>query len=343
MAGKNELRELIAKEFINALSEDQMPWSAMWVSDRPYNAVKGTKYNGVNALWLSFVASEKGYVDPRWCTFKQATEKGWHVMKGEHGTKIEFWSMYDAKTRKTISFREAEKIVAADPERKDDMRPTAKAYTVFNAEQIEGIPELKKESLVADISSVREKRDVLIKNMGIGFSEGGTSAFYRPSDDSITMPPDTTFKSEYGYMATFLHECGHATGHESRLNRDLSGGFGSENYAKEELRAEIASAFTAQSLGLNGNTDSHDALMDNHKAYIQSWIKAIREKPAELFAAIKDAEKISDYLIEKGEFELSERAEGVEEKGSLDDKIKEASSTVSLESPVNVKETDISL
>lgn len=105
------------------------------------------------------------------------------------------------------------------------------------------------------------------------------------------------------YACTFLHECGHATGHPSRLNRDMSGGFGSESYAREELRAEIASAFTAQAIGLHLTDEQLQPHMELHKAYIQSWASALQDAPGELFRAIKDAEKISDYLIEKGEFE----------------------------------------
>ncbi|MCR4716373.1 MAG: hypothetical protein K5656_04250, partial [Lachnospiraceae bacterium] len=123
-------------------------------------------------------------------------------------------------------------------------------------------------------------------------------AFYRPSEDSITMPPIESFWAEYNYLSTFLHEAGHSTGHESRLNRDLTGIFGSEKYAKEELRAEIASAFTTQAIGLEGTMSREH--IDNHKAYIQSWIAEIKNDPNELFKAIIDATKISDYLIEKG-------------------------------------------
>ena len=153
-----------------------------------------------------------------------------------------------------------------------------------------------------DIESVRAQRDVLLKNMKLGFQEGGTEAYYSPSKDSITMPPSSTFLGNYGYMSTFLHECGHATGHESRLSRDLTGRFGSPSYAKEELRAEIASAFISQALGFGAAAEDLSGAMENHKAYIQSWIAVIEDQPNELFAAIKDAEAISDYLLEKGEF-----------------------------------------
>lgn len=316
------LREQIAQEFIAALEAEKIPWRAMWKGQKPYNAATGKDYRGVNALWLSFVACMKGYSDPRWCTFNQASENGWHVRKGEKSVHVEYWGVYDKATKKNISLSEANRICGADPERKDDLRIVAKSYCVFNAEQIEGIPALEQAVPSAGIEVIRGQRDVLIANMGLGFREGGDSAFYSPSSDSITMPPDVSFESPYGYMATLLHECGHATGHSSRLNRDLSGRFGSESYAKEELRAEIASAFTSQALGMDTDAGSFASEMDNHKAYIQSWISVIKDKPNELFAAIKDAEAISDYLIEKGEFQLPERAS--KEPETLDEQIDRA-------------------
>lgn len=298
---QNKLREEIARQFIACLKEDKLPWQAMWYNDRPQNAVTGKKYRGVNAFWLSFLSSMRGYQDPRWCTFKQASDKGWRIKKGEHSTNVEYWSLYDKKQKKTVTMWEANEIVASDPAREEDFVLTCRLYHVFNAEQMEGVPELAKPCAV-DIETVRAQRDVLLTNMGLTFHEGGTEAYYKPSQDSITMPPDTFFMDSYGYMSTFLHECGHATGHESRLNRNLQGRFGSPDYAKEELRAEIASAFTSQALGFGREGTGLSGALDNHKAYIQSWIEAIEDQPNELFAAIKDAEKISDYLLEKGEF-----------------------------------------
>ena len=303
----HSIRSSIAKEFVKSLNENQIPWRAMWENQRAYNASTGKDYRGVNAVWLSYQAGQKGYTDPRWCTFAQANMHGWSIKKGEKGTKIEFWSTYDTKTRQNLTQAEADKIVREDPEREKDMYMMAKRYIVFNAEQIRGIPPLEKQAEV-DMAAIGAQRDVLLRNMGLAFHEGGDQAFYRPSEDSITMPPDSAFKNDYGYMSVFLHECGHATGHESRLNRDLTGTFGSEKYAKEELRAEIASAFTSQALGFSAGEVDQTAHMENHKAYIQSWAKAIKDAPNELFAAIKDAEAISDYLIEKGEFERVQKA-----------------------------------
>lgn len=312
----SKVREKIAEQFIAALQEDELPWHAMWHTSRPINAITGKKYKGVNTFYLSLVSEAMGYKDHRWCTFKQAQGKGWHVKKGEHASPVEYWRLYDKVQKKYIEWSDASRIIAAAPEREADIILTCKTYLVFNGDQIEGIPELNISSAV-DIEAVRAQRDVLLKNMDLDFHEGGTEAFYRPSTDSITMPPDTFFVDDYGYMSTFLHECGHATGHESRLKRNISNFFGTPEYAKEELRAEIASAFTAQALGFGSNAEDLSGALDNHKAYIQSWIKAIEDQPNELFAAIKDAEEISDYLLEKGEFFKEKEAE-LDEKEPMD-------------------------
>lgn len=325
---QNKLREQIAEQFIAALQEDQLPWRAMWITNRPLNIISGKKYRGINSFWLSFVADMKGYHDHRWVTFKQAESKGWHVRKGEKATHIEYWRLYDKLQKKYIEQSEANQIVKLDPDRADDIILSCRTYAVFNAEQVEGIPELKQETVI-DIDDIRNKRDTLLNNMNLAFHEGGTQAYYRPSNDSITMPPASMFKDNYGYMSVFLHECGHATGHESRLNRDMTGKFGSESYAKEELRAEIASAFTSQALGLGHVENELSSDLDNHKAYVQNWIEVLQNEPKELFAAIKDAEKISDYLLEKGEFLQEHEHETARENPSpapisLDEKIKGA-------------------
>lgn len=301
----NKLREELAATFIQALEQKQLPWRALWTSSvKPYNVISKKSYKGINAFWLSYIAEHKGYKDPRWCSFKQAQDKGWKINKGEKGSYVEFWSIYDSKTNKTISFEEADKIAAENPEREKDLKIFFRNAVVFNAEQIDGIPklELQEAQNTLDIETIKGQRDTLFKNMNLGFKEGGDQAYYQPASDTVTMPPVGKFESDYAYMSVMLHECGHATGHESRLSRPLLNLFGTDAYAKEELRAEIASAFTAQELGFGANEKALNAAMDNHKAYIQSWVQQLKEKPDELFKAIKDAEKISDYLLEKGEF-----------------------------------------
>ena len=322
----NKLREEMAQAFIDALKEDRIPWERGWQSqDRPRNAVSDYSYKGINNLWLSYIAGEKGYQDPRWCTFNQAQSQGWKVRKGEKGSRVEFWSLYDTENKRKVTQEEVKKIQEqlSAAEFQERIKPVSSVYTVFNAEQIDGVPELDKVKIPFSAEELISQRDVLLKNMNVDFHEGGDRAFYRPADDSITLPLAESFQDAYAYMSTFLHEAGHATGHESRLDRPVRNTFGSPEYAKEELRAEIASAFTGQALGIDAMSREH---LDNHKAYIQSWIKTLENNPGELYSAIRDAEKISDYLIEKGEFDLDAKMQDLEPgRFVIDDKKMEVS------------------
>lgn len=302
MNAMNKLRTDMAQRFLDALNQGQIPWKACWQGALPCNAATGKRYRGVNAMYLSFVADARGFTDPRWCTYVQAEKNGWQVKKGAVSAKVEYWAYYDRKQKKLLSWEDAHKLLAADPAYEMNLQLSSRVHCVFNAEEIEGIPALQRNA--TDIGMLREQRDNLIRNMGIGYREEGSRAYYSPGADAVTLPPEASFDDTYSYMATFLHECGHATGHPSRLNRDLSGNFGSESYAREELRAEIASAFTAQALGLQLSDSQLEYHMSQHIAYVQSWSETLRKNPEELFRAIKAAEEISDYLIEKGEFDM---------------------------------------
>lgn len=303
MAASNKVREQLAQHFLEALNQGRIPWEACWSQSRPLNPVTGKVYRGVNAIALSYTADHRGYTDPRWCTYRQAQEKGWQVRKGEKSASVEYWAYYDTKARKLLPWEDVKQKLKADPDYEKYLQLRCRTYSVFNAQQIDGIPALEQNH--TDIGVLRQQRDTLIRNMGVRYEEYGSSAFYRPSQDTVVLPPEASFHDTYSYMATLLHECGHATGHPDRLDRDMSGIFGSESYAREELRAEIASAFTAQSLGLQLSEGQMQYHLDQHTAYIQSWAKVLQKNPEELFRAIKAAEGISDYLIEKGEFEVA--------------------------------------
>ena len=302
MTKMNKMREEIIKNFVDCLKKDTIPWHKSWSSvGHPRNAVSEKSYQGLNFFWLEFVQSINGYEDPRWCTFKQATDAGWKIKKGSKGVHVEFWSLYDTEVGKKVSYADA-KVIGngmTDEEFKERFKPISNTYTVFNAEQIEGIPAYVEKTYQLNAEELLLRKDTLIKNMEVGFEEGGDRAYYTEVLDRITLPEVNRFESEYDYMATLLHEAAHATGHTSRLNRDMEGVFGSPKYAREELRAEIASAFTAQILGIDYSQNDY---MENHEAYVKNWIGVLQNAPEELFTAIKDAEKISDYLIEKGEF-----------------------------------------
>ena len=171
-----------------------------------------------------------------------------------------------------------------------------RTYTVFNYSCIEGVPEhTKRREHTVSMPALQEFCDEALKTMGVELNHYGDRAFYSVKDDKIVLPTKDSFETIEDYYATRLHETAHSTGAEKRLNRDLSGRFGSAEYAEEELRAEIASSILFADLHM----PTEAKLLDNHKAYIQSWIEILKNDPKILFQAIKDAEKISDYIQEQ--------------------------------------------
>ena len=292
-----EFRKNIADTFIKALSEKQLDWKKNWsggAMERPVNAITGKGYKGLN--WISLMlnnmhAVDKGMVsDNRWATFKQIQDKGWKVRKGARGCKVEYWQPYDFKQKKPISWEEFVKATK-DPDRREEVGAIAKYYVVFNGRDIEGIPELeaaKERTVVSDdiIQKISVGMQVEIKN------DGGSRAFYRPSEDCIHVPTAEAFYSTYDYNTTVLHELSHATGAEHRLNRNIKNAFGSLEYAYEELVAEISACFMGEHLQIE-QTKEH---LENHKAYVQSWIEEITEKPEVLVRAIRDAGNAANLL-----------------------------------------------
>lgn len=304
---ENKTRAAIAEAFLTALQEDEIPWRKCW-SASPISMSSGKPYRGINNLMLSWMAYQKGYRDTRWVTYKYAQDHGWQVRKGEKSVRVEYWQHYDFELKKALTRDDVIRIQEKEPERMKNIRLVAYTANVFNAEQVDGVPALEQTGAIQDPAVLKRCRDTFLANLGVAFGEGGDRAYYSPGLDKIQMPLAETFTGDYAYMCTLLHEAGHSTGHPSRLDRDMSGGFGSPEYAKEELRAEIASAFTAQALQLPYKEDELDFEMENHKAYIQSWIAVLRKDPDELFAAIKDANQIADYLLEHGKLlELTEK------------------------------------
>lgn len=308
----NKTRDQLAQTFISALNENTLPWVQGWRSSAPRYKMhesygSGKKYRGVNALYLWIVGMNKGYQDHRWCTFNQIKEMEWHLKKDSKGAHIEYWYVWDTEKKVSLTFAQAREIIKKDKEREKDMVPNFRNYVVFNGDCIDGIPQLEKEVVKTPIFTNTMLKHLLsnyLKNAGVAFGEHGSKCFYSPTEDKIYLPPPHFFISEMEFYSTALHECAHSTGHERRLKRDLSGSFGTESYAKEELRAEIASAFVLSDCGLS----MPQSLIDNNKAYIQSWIKDIKDKPNELFQAIKEADTIGDFVCEKGYLlEIQER------------------------------------
>ncbi len=296
-------REQLVDFYLQALEENKIPWEKSWQGSRPENPVSKTTYRGINYMLLDYVSIVKGYDDTRWTTFNQIADKDnkyhpnekWHLKKGSEGVPIEIAKMIHRETKECIDFSEYERLIEKNPEKVVDYAVMLRTYTVFNYSCIEGVPPIKRmKNHVVSIPALQEFCDESLENMGVSLQHSGDRAFYRPSEDKIVLPEMNMFKTAEDYYATRLHETAHSTGAKSRLNRDLSGGFGSEKYAEEELRAEIASSILFADLHM----PSDAKLWDNHKAYIQGWIEILQKNPKVLFKAIKDAEKISDYIQE---------------------------------------------
>ena len=310
---KMPYHQVVANQIIESLKAGTAPWLKPWEPGTgngqvPYNPITGKRYRGINALYLMLNQSD----DNRWLTYKQAQSMDAQVRKGEKGTTIQYWKFHEEQTKhddagKPVLDEHGKPLkVQVNLE-----RPKVFYATVFHASQIENMPELIPKE--PDWSLI-ERAEKLLHNSGatIIHSEADR-AFYRLSTDSIHLPPKDQFKSAANYYATALHELGHWSGHSSRLYRDLGHPFGSDAYAKEELRAEIASMLLGSELGIG-----HDP--SQHTAYIKSWIRVLEDEPLEIFRASADAEKIVNHLYTLEQTQDIQQAELIEIK---DEQLKE--------------------
>lgn len=289
MEPKKPFHEVVAERLIEQLKQGTAPWQMPWKSGdgggmMPFNPTTGKRYKGINAIHLL----SQGREDQRWLTFNQAKAAGAQVRKGEKSTSIQYWKFEEEQTKRD----ENNKPVLdgnGDPVkiRVRLERPKMFMANVFNAEQVDGLPAYQKP---VQTWNALERAETILQASGADIRHGGDKAYYRPSTDNIQMPDKAQFPSADNYYATALHELGHWTGHGSRLDRDLSNPFGSEGYAKEELRAEIASMILGDELGIG-----HDP--GQHASYVQSWIKALQNDPMEIFRAAADAEKIQAFVL----------------------------------------------
>lgn len=277
-------RELV-EQFIARMEQGNIPWKRGWSRDALcyYNPISDCRYRGGNRLRLLSAVLEKGYQDPRWMTFKQAQAAGLQVRKGAKGVLCEKWIFTQEKTVLNEQGEKVKETVKLD-------RPKVSYFIVFNGEEIEGIPPVS--ALNPDIEDdVLADRLISVSECPVREMAQG-KACYVPSEDVIWMPPRQMFSGMAEFNATLLHEMGHSTGHPSRLGRKIENKFGTPEYAREELRAELSSAFCGAELGIDSGT-----VDDNHAAYLQSWIQVLRKDPNELFRAAADAEMIADRIM----------------------------------------------
>ena len=326
---RKALVDMVLKNLENGKGFWEQGWADMGV---PVSAATGKRYRGINNLFLSLIAMERGYTDNRWATFNQINDRGWSFKKDEEGRSrgkdagvtIEFYELYDKETKKAFDRSTLDGMTEdeRDEYMQENVRPMRKYFRVFNGDIIEGIPEREKRTI--DPSEKVERAEKLLEHWNdyeARIVYGGDSAFYRRNTDEIHSPKREAFKNLHEFYGTNFHEIGHSTGHESRLNRDLSGAFGSEKYALEELRAELSAMFLEQDLGI-AVSEKH---IENNSRYIKEWHDEIKENPDALFTAIADADKITRYIATKEmEAERMESAEPyavVEDTDELGDKI----------------------
>ena len=286
------LAEEMAQRLIEKLKEGVIPWQKTWDSTGlypiPYNPITKKMYRGGNLLQLFM----QDYDDTRWLTYKQAQSIGAQVRKGERSTAIIYWKFDEMQTKlddkgNPILDDNGHEV----KERVELERPRPFISHVFNAEQIDGMPPLSSTEKLHEWEPLEKAEEILTASGAKIEHKQQGRAYYSLSEDKIVLPVKTQFHSPEGYYATALHELSHWTGHETRLNRDMGHPFGSVDYAKEELRAELASAVICTEIGVP------NLKLDNTAAYLKSWIEALQNDPKEILRAASSAEKIREYVM----------------------------------------------
>lgn len=267
----HDLYRTVTASIIAELENGAIPWVRPWKGTTlmPTNAATGRRYNGINIPILWYIAEKRGYPHQLWCTYRQAQELGAQVRKGEHAAHIVYTSSYT-------------KVVDDSPATLRFLR----SYAVFNLAQLNGYTPPD-----GQLTSTLERNahaDEVIAATRAEIDYGGSDACYIPSRDVVRMPPPESFADSGSFYATLFHELGHWSGAGKRLNRDLSGRFGSQAYAAEELIAELCSAFLCAAIGIQGEL--------RHAGYIDSWITLLKEDDRAMFTAASKASQAADFI-----------------------------------------------
>ena len=273
--------EVVTKQILEQLEKGIVPWQKSWAIEAPRNLSSRRPYRGVNVILLGM----RGYSSPWWVTYRQAKERGGHVCKGERGSTVVFWKRAIRQTRNedTGELENRESFVL-------------RYYTVFNVEQCDGIEAPAARPPLAPLSSA----DAAVQGMpNRPTIRQGAGACYIPRLDTVEIPPRDCFQTIEGYYSTLFHELVHSTGHESRLNRkgimDVIR-LGSEDYSKEELVAEMGAAMLCATVGI-------ETTRENSAAYIQTWLRNLRNDSRLVVMAAAQAQKAADHILDRADEE----------------------------------------
>ena len=290
-ADRIDIYEEVTNQIVAMLEAGTRPWSPSWASGTASLPLRheGTAYRGINILLLWSAAMVRGYSNPYWMTYRQASELGGQVRKGEKGNLVVHAGSFIPKDA------EAEQEPSGDDE-EDRTRSYLKKYVVFNVEQIDGLDMVKYPAPQIVIRN-RDERDgeldAAFARYPVLYSEGGGSAFYNCGSDRIQMPAFGDFVSGNAFFATLAHEAVHSTGHRDRLNRETLHRYGEsrEIRAAEEMIAEIGAAMLCAQLGMEP-TERED-----HAAYVSSWLTALRNDKRAIFGAATAAQAASELIL----------------------------------------------
>jgi len=285
MSPKADAYKVVTDRIIEALEAGTVPWHKPWRSVRgelPTSLQTGRAYRGINVWILSLTAQARGFTSPYWVTFKQAKERGGSVRKGEKGTQVVLWK----PVKKTGEDENGEA--------EDRSYLLLRYFTVFNLDQCDGIEIESDSEPLPEIDPIERAEEIVAGYKTCPeIKHNGNQAYYSPGLDFVMMPQRGQFETGELYYGTLLHELTHSTGHKDRLNRDTlisPAPFGSEDYSKEELIAEMGSAFLLGECGIEPNID-HSA------AYIAHWLKALRDDRKLLVNAAAKAQKAADLVL----------------------------------------------
>jgi len=274
-----DLYQTVTDQIIAALEAGTKPWECSWdrAGGLPYNVSTGAQYQGINVLLLWMAAMRKRYGSSAWLTYKQAQAMGGQVRRGEKSVCGIFYKLRELRRR---------------DEADEDPRtvPVIKPFWVFNLEQIDGIED--PHAAEGPGFDPIERAEAVMVGSGAQILEGGPKAFYQPQVDVVRLPDRSRFPHAGDFYATGFHELTHWTGHKSRLARDLSGRFGTESYAAEELVAELGAAFLMADVGLQGT-------VQDHASYLDSWLRVLKNDKRAIFHAAKLATQAHHFLAER--------------------------------------------
>jgi antirestriction protein ArdC len=281
----SDIYSQVNNHILAALEKGVIAWRRPWNGRLPTNYDSDKQYRGVNILTLGIAEMVRGYSSQYWMTFLQAKRHGGHIRKGERATHIVF------------SERKVKEIQKEDGSKEERVMHFFRSFPVFNWEQTEGVP---KKDAGPELSPDRDLVEVCNSVLSAmpnppAYRESGSSAYYVPKNDLVNLPPIDTFRTTEGYVSTKFHEYAHSTGHKTRLNRPGVMGmasFGGEQYSFEELVAELASAYLCASNGI-------DNTLENSTAYIQNWLRALKDDKTMLMKASGKATAAVEYILGK--------------------------------------------